>query len=1160
MRCRVLFLALFLSLAATLAGAEVPRATLERIAEIHVELAELSHLEAIQKLTHEDYYRRSGALKNEEEALWSPYRGNRSPGDDQVKARSAVDGMAKPRLDILLPRWAKETRDFQQATEDRKKQLDAAVDDDAHSAVEFQRERLLLQRQLDAGTVDRDGFAQKDRAALAGIANLRKKYEGEADGWANRFDVRLQQLTQAVADNPAIALPRSQVPAATRSPTGAPDFNSDAKLAAEILVKQTENHFKFDKKEMSPDAFRETDVVYDGDLARLRTRYQAISTAREQEFRSAYSRLAEPALQALRVKYFPDKYRPPSPPVRPSGGSQVAATPATTGGSGILVLVVVVVGALIAGLIWWLIAWKKAEADARPPLTSNYGTARWAAHQWEPASERSIFQGVMFGESSRPGMMPNSLGAPITSVPEAHTLIVARTRAGKGTRVIVPTLLRYEGSMLVIDPKGENAAITARTRRDQLEQTVYIVNPWGEMESLYKSLGFEPATFNPLDAIERNDPNAVATAQSLAAIICPPSTGKEQFWQGSAANVLAGVFLWIADQPGEQKTLARARQIVTLSRTDFGKILVKMAASTAYHGAVSEMVSQYIDLAPETYSGIMSNLAENTKFLSDPRIKDATGSSSFPMRSLRDVLTTVYLVVPHDRIQTHATWLRLVIAAAMQGLKSRNLATPPRHRCMFLIDEFGSIGRIDDIPRDIAVMSGYGLDFTLIVQGLDQLKDHYGDARGTILSNCGYKWFCYVNDLDTAKYLSESLGQVTVGTTGKSTSSSQSASGRGGSSTSGQSTTYGEMGRSLLTPDEILNLGREVAILLHPFGVPHYLRPVDYWQLPEAFAHLKEEHPHFYWDPALQYDENPYFKKPPDWKKPPDFKKRSPPPKLGAGDDVTRQDPFADLRGLIGLEPVKRQVQDVANLEKVNQARRSAGMPVPDVSNHLVFTENPGTGKTTVARIIGQIYRQLGFLKKGHFVEVTRSDLVGEYIGQTAPKVAAIVAKALDGVLFIDEAYSLVPPDSDRDFGVEAVTTLLKLMEDHRGRLVVIAAGYHDEMQRLIESNPGLKSRFKTFIDFPDYAPVDLVQIFRGFCDQNGMKLSQEASGRLDKAIEALHAGRGKGFGNGRAVRNLFEACIARQATRLANVHDVGKEALSRFMDADIPEPEEVAA
>jgi type IV secretion system protein VirD4 len=848
MRLRVLFLALTLSLAATLAWAEIPRATLERIAQIRIELAELRHLNSIEQLTHQQYIDRLNALTNEQAALWAPY--GRASQDDLTNARTTIDGLVNVKLALLSPQWQQAEGAFRDARERQKKQLYADIEDDARRAAEFQRQRLLLRQQLDGGAITRDAFTARDRQALDSIAAIRKKYVDIGGFWSQQFDNRLALATKAVVASPATPLPQSQVPLAGAVPETPSDFNADVKLAASIAVKEQELHFQFEKQKVSSDAFRESDLVYLRDLSRLKMRYQSISVAREQEFENAYLRLAEPQIQALRVQYYPAQYRP-------AIVTAPAPAPASSGlPGGVMVGAVVIL--LIGAVVGIVVMFRRKPVDPIPPLTENYGSAAWAEHRLDPFSPADILLGVTFGKSSGPGLAPNAPGAPITSMAETHTLIVARTRAGKGTRVIVPTLLRDIGSMLVIDPKGENAAITARTRRDQLHHTVHIVNPWGEMEGLYRKLGFAPATFNPLDAIDRNDPNAVAVAQSLAAIICPPASGKEQFWQGSAANVLAAVFLWLADQPGEQKTLARARQIVTLSRADFLKILVRMATSTAYRGAVSEMVSQYVDLAPETYSAIMANLAENTKFLSDPRIKDSTSSSSFSLKTLLDTLTTVYIVVPHDRILTHATWLRLVIAAAMQGIKSRDKRVKPHHRCMFLIDEFGSIGHIADIPRDIALMSGYGLDFTLIVQGLDQLKDHYKEARGTILSNCAFKWFCFVNEIETAKYLSESLGKATVRTVGKSLSTGQNP----GGGTEGQSTTYGEVGRSLLTPDEILNIGREVAILLNPRGLPFYLRPVDYWILPDAFAHLQEEYGQFYWDPPLEYDDNPYFKGP----------------------------------------------------------------------------------------------------------------------------------------------------------------------------------------------------------------------------------------------------------------------------------------------------------
>jgi type IV secretory pathway TraG/TraD family ATPase VirD4 len=523
----------------------------------------------------------------------------------------------------------------------------------------------------------------------------------------------------------------------------------------------------------------------------------------------------------------------------------------------------VVILAPVLWLLWWLSGFFRTGDQPKelPPLSDNYGTASYADVRTQMPHFIYAVQGVFFGKSSAPELdqipLAEQRGAPVLSTPEHHTLIVARTRTGKGTRVIVPTLLRYAGSAIVIDPKGENAAITARVRFGMLNKEVHVINPWGELATAFKARGLPPATFNPLDVLNRNDPNAVAVAQSLAGAMCPSSPGdKDRYWQGSAANVLTAVLLWITDQPGEQKTLARAREIVSLSRKDFtDRFLVPMAASSAFGGAIREMVSPYLDLAQETYSGIMANLSENTKFLSDPQVKAATATSSFDMADLIRDPVTVYLVIPPDRIDTQRTWLRLMTTAAMHTFKRYPLEGRPPHRCMILMDEFPALGRIEDMPRDIATMSGYGIDFTLIVQGIDQLKDHYGAAAGTILSNCAYKWFCNVSDLESAKYLSDTLGKATVRTVGKGESQNEGPGGAG----KGESVNYGETGRPLLMPDEVLSLGREVAIVLNPEGRPHYLRPVDYWLIPDAFASLAATYRKLYWQPPLAWDENPYF-------------------------------------------------------------------------------------------------------------------------------------------------------------------------------------------------------------------------------------------------------------------------------------------------------------
>lgn len=258
---------------------------------------------------------------------------------------------------------------------------------------------------------------------------------------------------------------------------------------------------------------------------------------------------------------------------------------------------------------------------------------------------------------------------------------------------------------------------------------------------------------------------------------------------------------------------------------------------------------------------------------------------------------------------------------------------------------------------------------------------------------------------------------------------------------------------------------------------------------------------------------------------------------------------LGELNELVGLDTVKADIRRLTSLLHVQQLRKERGMPVVETSHHLVFTGNPGTGKTTVARLLSQILHSLGIVSKGHLVETDRSKLVAGYVGQTAMKTEEALRSALGGTLLIDEAYALAR-GGENDFGLEAIDTLVKFMEDHRDDISIIAAGYPAEMADLIDSNPGLKSRFTRAIVFPDYTDDELVKILEGLCRKNGYVLSDDALAKARHLIGVEP--RSRGFGNARFVRNLFEAAISRQAVRIAPLDEPLDEQLQTLVADDI--------
>lgn len=274
----------------------------------------------------------------------------------------------------------------------------------------------------------------------------------------------------------------------------------------------------------------------------------------------------------------------------------------------------------------------------------------------------------------------------------------------------------------------------------------------------------------------------------------------------------------------------------------------------------------------------------------------------------------------------------------------------------------------------------------------------------------------------------------------------------------------------------------------------------------------------------------------------------------GADDDGAEEsldDLLAELGRLVGLERVKAEVSALTNLMQMVKRRQEAGLSAPPLSRNLVFAGNAGTGKTTVARLYGRILAALGLLTRGHLVETGRGDLVGEYVGHTAPKTQAVFRRAIGGVLFIDEAYALVPHGQGADFGQEAVSTLVKLMEDHRDDVVVIAAGYPRDMERFIDSNPGLASRFTRTLTFADYSSHELVGIVRQLAEQYDYRLPDETIERLGEYLGGIP--RGERFGNGRTARQVFQRMTEHQAQRVARLEKSGPEDLTLMLPPDVP-------
>jgi type IV secretion system protein VirD4 len=403
---------------------------------------------------------------------------------------------------------------------------------------------------------------------------------------------------------------------------------------------------------------------------------------------------------------------------------------------------------------------------------------------------------------------------------DGHVLTVAPTRAGKGVSAVIPSLLDYRGAVLVTDPKGENYAVTARWREQALGHPVYAFDPF--------DVAGGTATYNPLDWIDVASAEAVDDARLLADMLVVPGAreGEQAFWNEEARGVLTGLILHVAAHaPAELRTLTHVRELLTAPPEPFADLLKEMQASEAVDGLVARAAARLLQKAPKERSGVISTAQSHTHFLDSPRMAEVLKRSSVDFSQLKRQPFSVYLILPTDRIDAYARWLRLLIACALRA--TARTAGQPKERVLFLLDEFAHLGRMHPVQRDIGLAGGFGVTFWLIVQDLSQLKSTYGETWPTFLANVDVLQAFGINDWDTAEYLSRMTGEATIYV--ESTHHSRGVSrGRHAQRQLGTGRAWSEQGRRLLLPDEVRRLPHEAQLLFVKGNAPLLVKRLNY--------------------------------------------------------------------------------------------------------------------------------------------------------------------------------------------------------------------------------------------------------------------------------------------------------------------------------------------
>ena len=459
--------------------------------------------------------------------------------------------------------------------------------------------------------------------------------------------------------------------------------------------------------------------------------------------------------------------------------------------------------------------------------TTAHGTARWANRA---ALRRA---GLLAGPGLILGRWHGLLNTPLLRIStEKHLLTIAPSRAGKGVSAIIPNLLTYPGSVFVIDPKGENAAATVLHRKE-MGQRVHILDPW-------HVIGLRPSGFNPLDLLDPNSPDIAEDAALIAdsLVMTKAGTASDAFWEEEAKSLIAGLALYIVTSEfTEERTLPYLRALLTLDPTEFQALLDSMSESKAANGLVARCANRLKQKPDRERASVLSSAQAHTHFLDSPRMAETLHRSDFSPHDLQWQPTTIYLVLPSNRLTTYARWLRLILNLTLAALADRpRKVNPP---ILFIMDEFAALGRLETIETAIGLMAGYGVQLWPIVQDISQLRDLYPQRWASFIANAGVIQAFGVNDPMTAEILSKMLG--TKSATVRNTSEGHSVSGTSGG------TSYNAVSRPLLYPAEIRQLPRHEQLLLIDGLPPVRAKKITYYEdrAIQKLLHDKIKYGHF---------------------------------------------------------------------------------------------------------------------------------------------------------------------------------------------------------------------------------------------------------------------------------------------------------------------------